>query len=96
MHENPYESPQTYSAPAPAKRKWSSATIWFTVSTVAWAGMAIVWSIGQALPRDRIWPDRLNANESYLIHMAVAVLLLICISTGVVTTCVGVLAVLRR
>lgn len=96
MHENPYESPQTYSAPAPTKRKWSSATIWFAVSIVAWAAMAVVWSIAQALPRERIWPDRLNANESDLIHMTVAVLLLICISTGVATTCAGVLAVLRR
>lgn len=96
MSENPYESPRTYSSPVPTKRKFSSATIWFAVSVIAWVGVALFSSLAQALPRDRIWPDHLNANESDLVHSGVAILILICGSAAVVASGAGLFAVLRH
>jgi hypothetical protein len=96
MNDNPYESPQTYNAPVRTKRKLSSASIWFAVSIVAWLGVALLWKLTQFLPRDRIWPDRLNADESDLVHSGIAILILICASTAIVAGFAALLAVLRR
>ncbi len=96
MNANPYESPQSPNTPPPVKRNVSSASFWFAVSILAWVGLLVFWQIARALPRDRIWPERLDANQSDLIHAAIAVSILCCFSTAIVSGFASLVAFLRR